>query len=66
LWSNADIQEYRFAFASDTTLTVWLDAPRNLIVRARLQSPAANLTLAARSLELLPEPHPRLFAVDEP
>jgi hypothetical protein len=53
--------EIRLDYGGEQLLTIWLDTQNNLILKADLNSPTDQLTLIARSLEPLADPHPDLF-----
>lgn len=53
--------ELTLTYPQTQTLTLWLDTTNNLIVKADLDAPATHLSLIARTLEPLTNPHPDLF-----
>jgi hypothetical protein len=53
--------ELTLTYPQTQTLTLWLDTTNNLIIKADLDAPATHLSLIARTLELLVNPHPNLF-----
>jgi hypothetical protein len=55
------ITQFTLHYPQGERLSLWLNTQNNLIIRIELRSQNANLTLAARSLEPLPAPHPKLF-----
>jgi len=57
------IIELTLSYIEGQSLTLWLDTQTNLIIRVELQSANTELTMAARSLEPLLTPHPKLFEI---
>ncbi len=55
------ITQFTLHYPRGERLSLWLNTQNNLIIRIELHSATADLTLAARSLEPLPAPHPKLF-----
>lgn len=51
-------------YPQEQVLTLWLAEDDNLIVRVELVGSDTELTLVARTLTPLTDPHPRLFAVE--
>ncbi|OQY27969.1 MAG: hypothetical protein B6243_12505 [Anaerolineaceae bacterium 4572_5.2] len=55
------ITQFTLRYPKGERLSLWLNTQNNLIIRIELHSANADLTLAARSLEPLSTPHPKLF-----
>ncbi len=59
--AGGDITQFTLHYPQGERLFLWLNTQNNLIIRIELHSANTDLTLAARQLEPLPAPHPRLF-----
>jgi len=55
------ITRFTLRYPQGDRLSLWLNTQNNLIIRIELRSAKADFTLAARSLEPLPAPSPKLF-----
>jgi hypothetical protein len=53
--------ELTLSYTAEQSLTLWLDPQTNLILKADLKTSTDHITLIARSLAPLVEPHPQLF-----